>query len=116
MPWLEGLVIGLWREEKGPYKSDVDVDGAVVEEPVHECSFWGHHVGVFLHFLGGLLCCCERRAGISWWIFSESLAVGGRVEFCRFLEHGNLSCCPWFCWSFVRGIADNCSSGGGGSS
>lgn len=29
-------------------ESDVDVDRAVVEEPIHERAFWWHHAWVFL--------------------------------------------------------------------
>lgn len=79
------------------YKSDVDVDGAIVQKPMHECSFWGHHVWISLPFLGGLFCRCETRTGILRWLFWQFSGVGGRVEFRRLVQHWYLGCRPWFC-------------------
>lgn len=65
------------------------MDGFGVEEPVHECSFRGHHIWVLFLSLLKFLSFCKVRAiicyfGTTW--LTEFGAVGWRVEFFGFGE------------------------------
>lgn len=81
-------------------ESDVDVDGAVVEEPVHECAFWWHHAWVFLRFARLDLLIRQGWARIT--LLSSWLgAMGWWVEFLWLLEDNRS-----LRWRLSRGIAD----------
>ena len=63
---------------------------SVCEEPVHERTFWRHHVRILLGLLLNLLLLAERRAIVAGYLLLESSTVRGWVEFGRLFKANDL--------------------------
>lgn len=71
-------------------QGDVHVNGAGVQEPMHECALGWHHVGVFLRVLRHLLLGGKGRPRIAWGISGQPRSVRRRVESSGFLKNFGL--------------------------
>lgn len=86
------------------YQSDVHMNTSVGHKPMHEGSFWRHHIWVLLRLLRSHLFSGQLWTRISGRIFSESSAMRGRIEFGWLFEDEGFG---GLFGGFVGGIADS---------
>jgi hypothetical protein len=71
----------------GKYQRNPDVNSLIIQEPMHKCPWWGHHIWIFLHTLPGDFLCAQLRTCVSRRFFAQTRGVRRGNEFGRLFEN-----------------------------